>query len=72
MNVLLGNDDVLILRAIKFGLSDISAIHTISGVPIPCIERRIPAYLDLGLVEQTETGFMLSLAGEMEIELDPN
>jgi len=68
LNVLLGFDDVQILKAIQLGVSDIVAIHFMSGVPIPCIERRMPAYLDMNLIEKTDAGFKITPEAESEIE----
>ena len=55
----LGSEEVQILKAVNFGLHDEYAIHLLTGIPQPCIARKINAMVDLGLVEKTESGYII-------------
>ncbi|HME54562.1 MAG TPA: hypothetical protein VKM55_20285 [Candidatus Lokiarchaeia archaeon] len=60
LNVLLSSEDIQILKAINYGLSDVQSIHLLTGIPTPCIERRMRAYLDFNFVGETMNGYVLN------------
>jgi len=60
LSVLLSTEDIQILKAINRGLSDVQSIHLLTGIPVPCIERRLHAYIAFNFVGETENGFVLN------------
>lgn len=52
-------EEVQILNAIRRGFGDVDSIHFVTGIVIPCIERKILALANLGLVKKTKSGFAL-------------
>lgn len=60
LNVLLSTEDIQILKAINYGLSDVQSIHLMTGIPLPCIERRMHAYLDFNFIGEKANGYVLN------------
>jgi len=46
----LGSEEAEIVTAICQGFGDLESIHFITGIPIPCIERKLGALIAMGLV----------------------
>ncbi len=62
--MLLGDRGLSILEAIQSGASDTESIQFFSGQPVPCIETRIPALLDLRLIKKVSSGYVLDARGK--------
>ena len=60
LTVMLNSDDLQILKAIRYGLRDMQSIHLLTGVPLPCIERRMHAYIRFSFVIETTDGYELN------------
>jgi hypothetical protein len=67
--VMLNSDDLQILKAIQYGLRDTQSIHLLTGVPLPCIERRMHAYLGFSIIIETIDGYMLNESNESSFYL---
>jgi len=63
LKLLLGDMGIEILLAIEKGATKKDTIRLISGVPIECINGRIPVLLDLNLVINTSTGYYITHRG---------
>jgi hypothetical protein len=57
LDSLIGMEEGIILRIINRGYMDTNSIHLLTGIPIPCIERKIDALINLELVKKTEKGY---------------
>jgi len=57
--MILGLEEAQIVKAIDHGLSDINSIHLITGIPVSCIERKVSALADLGIVKFTRAGYKI-------------
>lgn len=60
---LLGYMGIEILVAIKSGAKNYETIKLFSGLPISCINGRIPVLLDLGLIKKTNDEYFLTEKG---------
>jgi hypothetical protein len=70
LDVLLATEDRQILKSMNVGLSDVQSIHFMTGIPVPCIERRMRAFMNLKLVDETMNGYILTRdEGVLEILL---
>lgn len=61
--MLLGDNGIAMLRAIRFGPVDIETIQALSGLPKMCIEGRIPVLTELDMIKEAPEGFLLKQAG---------
>ncbi|MBN2151244.1 MAG: hypothetical protein JW839_07365 [Candidatus Lokiarchaeota archaeon] len=61
--MLLGENGIAMLRAIRFGPVDVETIVALSGLPRSCIEGRIPVLAELDMIKDTPEGFLLKQAG---------
>jgi hypothetical protein len=61
--MLLGDNGVAMLRAIRFGPVDVETIQALSGLPKACIEGRIPVLIELDMIKGMSEGFLLKQAG---------
>jgi hypothetical protein len=52
----LGMEESAIFDAIEKGFTDIESIHFVTGVPVPCIERKVSGLVGIGLVKRTVNG----------------
>ena len=57
---LLGYMGIEILVAIKNGAKNYETIKLFSGLPISCINGRIPVLLDLGLIKKNDGEYFLT------------
>jgi len=60
---LLGYMGIEILVAIKNGATNYETIKLFSGLPISCINGRIPVLLDLGLIKKNNAEYFLTEKG---------
>ena len=60
---LLGYMGIEILVAIKNGAKNYETIKLFSGLPISCINGRIPVLLDLGLIKKNDDEYFLTEKG---------
>ncbi len=60
---LLGYMGIEILVAIKNGAKNYETIKLFSGLPISCINGRIPVLLDLGLIKKNNGEYFLTEKG---------
>jgi predicted transcriptional regulator len=60
---LLGYMGIEILVAINNGAKNYETIKLFSGLPISCINGRVPVLLDLGLIRQTNDEYFLTEKG---------
>ncbi|MFX1327054.1 MAG: winged helix-turn-helix domain-containing protein [Promethearchaeota archaeon] len=60
---LLGYMGIEILIAIENGAKNYETIKLFSGLPISCINGRIPVLLDLGLVKKNNNEYFLTEKG---------
>jgi RIO-like serine/threonine protein kinase len=61
--MLLGDNGIAMLRAIRFGPVDVETIQALSGLPKACIEGRLPVLAELDMVKEISEGFLLKQAG---------
>ncbi|NMC07885.1 MAG: response regulator, partial [Candidatus Lokiarchaeota archaeon] len=45
-------DESEIVKAIGHGFGDLASIHVVTGIPIPCIERKLYTLVAMGLVTE--------------------
>jgi predicted transcriptional regulator len=73
LKFLLGDYGLSILYSIAKGATTIETIKIISGVPLSCIQGRIPVLLELGLIKKEAEEFVLSKKGkELKNKLQGN
>nr|MDO8088437.1 response regulator [Candidatus Sigynarchaeum springense] len=58
----LGSDEAEIMKAIYQGFGDLESIHLITGIPVPCIERKLGALMAMGLVTGSRDDYKLGKA----------
>ncbi len=61
--MLLGDNGIAMLRAIRFGPVDIETIQALCGLPKSCIEGRLPVLTELDMIKEVTEGFLLKQAG---------
>ncbi len=61
--MLLGDNGIAMLRAIRFGPVDVETIQALSGLPKSCIEGRLPVLAELDMIKEVTEGFLLKQAG---------
>lgn len=61
--MLLGDNGIAMLRAIRFGPVDVETIQALSGLPKACIEGRLPVLAELDMIKEAPEGFLLKQAG---------
>jgi hypothetical protein len=61
--MLLGDNGLSMLRAIRFGPVDVETIQALCGLPKVCIEGRLPVLGELDMIKETHEGFLLKQAG---------
>nr|MDO8114638.1 hypothetical protein [Candidatus Sigynarchaeota archaeon] len=61
--LLLGDLGMQLVESIRFGPVDMQTLHVMCGIPMSCIEGRIPVLRDLQLIREDDRGFMLTQAG---------
>ncbi|HME52513.1 MAG TPA: hypothetical protein VKM55_09870 [Candidatus Lokiarchaeia archaeon] len=59
LELLLGQEESSILKAINRGLPDVNSIHLLTGIPQDCVERKISALVDMKLVKLTKKGYII-------------
>jgi predicted transcriptional regulator len=64
MMMLLGDNGLQILETMAHGPVTIENIHMITGVPLACIQSRIPVLQDLNLILESENGYVLDSLGQ--------
>lgn len=64
LKFLLGDYGLSILYSIAKGATTIETIKIISGVPLSCIQGRIPVLLELGLIEKQAEEYILTKKGK--------
>jgi CheY-like chemotaxis protein len=69
LEAMLGTDESEIVKAIGRGFGDLKSIHFITGIPVPCIERKLGAMVAMGLV--TEAGGVYMPSKGTAIPLSP-
>ena len=63
--MIVGDNGIAILDAIGMGASDTWMIHAFTGLPLPCVDGRIPVLERVGLIETTRCGrLVLSKQGK--------
>ncbi len=50
----LGTEEAEIVKAIGQGIGDIESIHFVTGIAVPCIERKLGALVAMGLVTEAD------------------
>ncbi|MEX2681309.1 MAG: response regulator [Candidatus Sigynarchaeota archaeon] len=58
----LGSEEAEIMEAIYLGFGDLESIHFITGIPVPCIERKVGALIAMGLVTASQDAYQLGKA----------
>ncbi len=61
--MLLGDNGISMLRAIRFGPVDVETIQALCGLPKTCIEGRLPVLTELDMIKEVAEGFLLKQAG---------
>jgi hypothetical protein len=61
--MLLGDNGIAMLRAIRFGPVDVETIQALCGLPKACIEGRLPVLAELDMIKEVSEGFLLKQAG---------
>ena len=63
LEMFLGENGLAVLESMTRGAATVDEIHYITGLPVPCIATRVPILKDLGLIDETARGNVLSLKG---------
>jgi predicted transcriptional regulator len=64
LKFLLGDYGISILYSIAKGASTLETIKMISGVPLSCIQGRLPVLLELGLIRKRKEEYVLTQKGK--------
>lgn len=64
LKFLLGDYGLSILYSIAKGATTVETIKILSGVPLSCIQGRIPVLLELGLIEKQAGDYILTQKGK--------
>ena len=67
--MIVGDNGIAIMDAIAMGASDAWTIHAMTGLPVPCVEGRLPVLAHAGLIEETTCGRLVLATGGREILL---
>jgi CheY-like chemotaxis protein len=54
LEAMLGTEEAEIVKAIDQGFGDLESIHFVTGIAVPCIERKLGALVAMGLVTGTD------------------
>ena len=63
LKLFLGENGLAVLESLMQGAATVEEIHYMTGLPLPCISTRVPVLKDLGLVDESSRGNVLSPAG---------
>ncbi len=64
IKMILGDMGIKILKALHLGPMDVKSINFLSGVPIACVQGRIPVLKSLNLIKEVENAYALDKEGE--------
>jgi hypothetical protein len=65
LDVVLGTEGMVILKAIKWGLTEPFAIHIFTSIPVPCIEGKLRAMVEMKLLIKDLAGYKVDEENEL-------
>ncbi len=56
----LGSEEFSILKAVRNGFKDVQSIRLLTGIPEPCVNRKVMALIAIGFLERHSDGLAVS------------